>query len=184
MGYFSDSRRNWAGAFWADTAIPLVLDQWNPIWDESGWWEEQFGALFAPLGPSGGNDYLTPDFWAGCSSETVGRRGSRTSPKVSTIVRGTCGAQSSNLILQKNLPWTPPPPPPLNIYLKDLFALQGGVLALYIGWDAETDICISKMVIFLPFFADSTTISRPLKHKQKLFYRWDILSSRKSIFHP
>ena len=36
MGYFSDSRRNWAGAFWAATAIPLVLDQSNPIWDESG----------------------------------------------------------------------------------------------------------------------------------------------------
>ena len=107
MGYFSDSRRNWAGAFWAATAIPLVLDPSNPIWDESGWWEEQFGAPFAPLGPSGGNDYFTPNFWAGRSSETVGRRGPRTSPKVSPIIRGTCGAQSSNLILQKNLPWTP-----------------------------------------------------------------------------
>ena len=40
----------------------------------------------------------------------VGRRGPRTSPKVSPIIRGTCGAQSSNLILQKNLPWTPPWP--------------------------------------------------------------------------
>ena len=109
MGYFSDSRRNWAGAFWAATAIPLVLDPSNPIWEESGWWEEQFGAPYAPLGPSGGNDYFTPNFWAGRGSETVGRRGPRTSPKVSPIIiRGTCGAQSSNLILQKNLPWTPP----------------------------------------------------------------------------
>ena len=108
MGYFSDSRRNWAGAFWAATAIPLVLDPSNPIWDESGWWEEQFGAPFAPLGPSGGNDYFTPNFWAGRGWETVGRRGPRTWPKVSPITRGTCGAQSSNLILQKNLPWTPP----------------------------------------------------------------------------
>ena len=111
MGYFSDSRRNWVGAFWAATAIPLVLDPWNLIWDESGWLEEQFGAPFAPLGPSGGNDYFAPSFWAGRSSETVGRRGPRTSPKVSPITRGTCGVQSSNLILQKNLPWTPPPPP-------------------------------------------------------------------------
>ena len=108
MGYFSDSRRNWAGAFWAATAIPLVLDPSNPIWDESGWWEEQFGAPYAPLGPSGGNDYFTPNFWAGRGSETVGRRGPRTSPKVSPIIRGTCGTQSSNMILQKNLPWTPP----------------------------------------------------------------------------
>ena len=76
--------------------------------------EEQFGAPFAPLGPSGGNDYFTPIFWAGRSSETVRHRGPRTSPKVSPIIRGTCGAQSSNLILQKNLPWTPPPPPPLR----------------------------------------------------------------------
>ena len=109
MGYFSDPRRNWAGAFWAATAIPLVLDPWNSIWDESGWGEEQFGAPFAPLGPSGGNYYFTPNFWAGCSSKTVGRRGPRTSPKVSPIIKGTCGAQFSNLILQKNLPWTPPP---------------------------------------------------------------------------
>ena len=108
MGYFSDSRRNWAGAFWAATAIPLVLDPSNPIWDESGWWEEQFGAPFAPLGPSGGNDYFTPNFWAGRGSETVGRRGPGTSPKVSPIIRGTCSAQSSKLILPKMLPWTPP----------------------------------------------------------------------------
>ena len=111
MGYFSDSRRNWSGAFWTAMAIPLVIDPWNFIWDESGWLEEQFGAPFAPLGPSGGNDYFTPDFWAGRSSETVGRQGPRISPKVSPIIRGTYGAQSSNLILQKNLPWTPPPPP-------------------------------------------------------------------------
>ena len=110
MGYFSDSRRNWAGAFWAATAIPLVLDPSNPIWDESGWREEQFGAPFAPLGPSGGNDYFTPNFWVGRGSETVGRRGPGTSPKVSPIIRGTCGAQSLKLILPKILPWTPPPP--------------------------------------------------------------------------
>ena len=120
MGYFSDLRRNWAGAFWAATAIPLVLDPSNPIWDESGWWEEQFGAPYAPLGPSGENDYFTPNFWAGRGSETVGRRGPRTSPKVSPIIRGTYGApnirgtygapnlgtygaQSSNLIILKNL---------------------------------------------------------------------------------
>ena len=108
MGYFSDSRRNWAGAFWVATAIPLVLDPSNPIWDESGWWEEQFGAPFAPLGPSGGNDYFTPNFWAGRGSERVGRRGPGTSPKVSPIIRGTCSAQSSKLILPKMLPWTPP----------------------------------------------------------------------------
>ena len=59
---------------------------------------------------------LRPNFWAGRSSETVGRRGPRTSPKVSPIIRGTRGAQSSNLILQKNLPSTPPPPP-LNAFL-------------------------------------------------------------------
>ena len=109
MGYFSDSRRNWAGAFWAATAIPLVLDPWNPIWDESKWLEGQFGAPFASLGPSGRNDYFTPNFWAGRSAETVGRRGPRALPKVSPIIRGTCGTQSSNLILQKKLPWTPPP---------------------------------------------------------------------------
>ena len=65
MGYFtfSDSRRNWASTFWAATAIPLVLDPWNPIWDESGWWEEQFGAALSPLGPSGGNYYFTPNFF-------------------------------------------------------------------------------------------------------------------------
>ena len=107
MGYFSDSRRNWAGAFWVATAIPLVLDPSNPIWDESGWCEEQFGAPYAPLGPSGGNYYFTPNFWAGRGSETVGRRGPRTSLKVTPIIRGTCGAQSSNLIFQKNVPWTP-----------------------------------------------------------------------------
>ena len=89
MGYFSDSRRNWAGAFWAATAILLVLDPWNHILDESGGLEEQFGAPFAPLGPTGGNDYFTPNFWAGRGSETVGRRGPRTSPKVSHIIRGT-----------------------------------------------------------------------------------------------
>ena len=53
-----------------------------------------------------GNDYFTPNFWAGRGSEMVGRRGPRISPKVSRIIRGTCGAQSSNLELQKNLPWT------------------------------------------------------------------------------
>ena len=94
MGYFSDSRRNWAGAFWAATAIPLVLDPSNPIWDESGWGEEQFGAPFAPLGPSGGNDYFMPNFWVGRTSDTVGRRGPGTSPKVSPIIRGTCGAKA------------------------------------------------------------------------------------------
>ena len=123
MGYFSDLRRNWAGAFWAATAIPLVLDPWNPIWDESVWLEEQFGAPFAPLGPSGGNDYFTPNFWAGRSSETVGRRGPITSPIVSLIIRGTCGAQSSNLIIQKNLPWTPPP---LNTFLPWIDFKGGG----------------------------------------------------------
>ena len=71
MGYFSNARRNWAGAFWAATAIQLVLDPWNPIWDESGWLEEQLGAPFAPLGPSGGNDYFTLNFWAGRSSERL-----------------------------------------------------------------------------------------------------------------
>ena len=30
------SNHDWAGAFWAATAIPLVLDPSNPIWDESG----------------------------------------------------------------------------------------------------------------------------------------------------
>ena len=107
MGYFSDSQRNWASAFWAATAIPLVLDPSNLIWDESGWWEEQFGAPLAPLGPSGGNDYFTPNFWAGRGSETVGRRGPGTSLKVFPIIRGTCSAQSSKLILPKMLPWTP-----------------------------------------------------------------------------
>ena len=53
-----------------------------------------------------GNDYFTPNFWAGRGSEMVGRRGPRISPKVSRIIRGTYGAQSSNLELQKNLPWT------------------------------------------------------------------------------
>ena len=53
-----------------------------------------------------GNYYFTPNFWAGRGSEMVGRRGPRISPKVSRIIRGTCGAQSSNLELQKNLPWT------------------------------------------------------------------------------
>ena len=72
MGYFSDSWRNWVGLFWAATAIPLVLDPSNPIWDESGWWEEQFDAPYAPLEPSGGNYYFTPNFWAGRGSETVG----------------------------------------------------------------------------------------------------------------
>ena len=64
--------------------------------------------LLYSLGPSGGNDYFTPNFWAGRGSETVGRRGPRISPKVSRTIRGTCGAQSSNLELQKNLPWIPP----------------------------------------------------------------------------
>ena len=72
MGYFSDSRRNWVGAFWAATTIPLVLDPWNPIWDESGLWEEQFGTLFAPLGPSGGDEYFTPNFWAGRCRRRLG----------------------------------------------------------------------------------------------------------------
>ena len=44
---------------------------------------EQFGVPFAPLGPSGGNDYFTPNFWVGRSLETVGRRGPITSLKVS-----------------------------------------------------------------------------------------------------
>ena len=92
MGYFNDSWRNWAGAFWAATAILLVRDPWNPIWDESEWLEGQFGAPFASLGPSGRNDYFTPNFWAGRSAETVGRRCPRASPKV-------------------------PPPPPLNSLL-------------------------------------------------------------------
>ena len=47
----------------------------------------------------------------GRGSETVGRRGPRISPKVSRIIRGTCGAQSSNLELQKICLG---PPPPLN----------------------------------------------------------------------
>ena len=79
---------------------------------------------FAPLGPSGGNDYFTPNFWAGRSSETVGRRGPRASPKVSPIIRGTCGAQSSNLILPKNLPWTPP----LNGEAVKVAAVKGAVV--------------------------------------------------------
>ena len=32
-----------------------------------------------------------------------------TSPKVSLMTEGTCGAYSTKLILPKNLPWTPPP---------------------------------------------------------------------------
>ena len=117
MGYLSDSRRKWAGACWATTAIPLVLDPWNPMWDESGLLEEQFGAPFAPSRTIWGNDYFTPNFWAGRSSETVGRRGPRTSPIASLIIRGTCGAQSSNLILQKKLPWTPPLKKKCSIYI-------------------------------------------------------------------
>ena len=62
---------------------------------------------FAPLGPSGGNYYFTPNFWVGRGSETVGRRGPGSSLKVSPIVRCTCCAQSSKLILQKKLTWTP-----------------------------------------------------------------------------
>ena len=69
---------------------------------------------FTPLGPSGGNDYFTPNFWAGRSSEAVRRRGPRTSAKVSFSIRGTCGAQSSNLILHKKVALDPPPPPPVN----------------------------------------------------------------------
>ena len=72
------------------------------------------GTVWCPICPSRtiwGNDYLTPNFWAGRGSETVGRRGPGTSPKVSPIIRGTCSAQlSSKLILPKMLPWTPPPP--------------------------------------------------------------------------
>ena len=111
-GQFRHPRRISAIAFWAATAKLLVLDPSNPIWDESGWWEEQFGAPFAPLGPSGGNDYFTPNFWAGRGSETFGRWGPGISPKVSRIIRGTCGAQSSNLELQKICLGPPPPPPP------------------------------------------------------------------------
>lgn len=163
MGYFSDSRRNWAGAFWAATAIPLVLDPSNPIWDESGWWEEQFGAPFAPLGPSGGNDYFTPNFWAGRGSETVGRRGPRTSPKVSPIIRGTCGAQSSNLILQKNLPW------PSKLLLVWLISrtIPPFYLGSFLSWPAwktkfSTQVCLiwgSKLFpweFYFRFFAMST----------------------------
>ena len=102
MDYFSNSRWNWAGAFWDATAIPLVLDPSNPIWDESGWWAEQFGAPFASIGPSGGNDYFTSNFWAGRGSETVGRRGPGTSPNVSPIIRGTCGAQMSKMYLRNS----------------------------------------------------------------------------------
>ena len=71
------------------------------------------GTVWCPICPS-------KTIWGKClffaqlrssrSSETVGRRGPKTSPIVSLIIRGTYGAQSSNLILQKNLPWTPPPP--------------------------------------------------------------------------
>ena len=110
MGYFRDSRRNWAGAFWAATAIPLVLDPWNPIWDESGWLEEQFGAPYASLGPSGRNDYFTPNFWAGRSSETVGRRGPRTSPKVSPIMRAPV-VPKAQIWSSKKICFGPPPPP-------------------------------------------------------------------------
>ena len=103
------SRRNWAGAFWAVTAIPLVmvLDPSNPIWDESRWWEEQFGAPFAPLGPSGEITILCPILGGAWLRDGWAPRPG-TSPKVSPIIRGTCGAQSSKLIFQKNLPWTPP----------------------------------------------------------------------------
>ena len=62
---------------------------------------------FAPLGPSGENDYFTPNFWAGRR-----RRGPRTSAKVSFSIRGTCGVQSSNLILHNKFALDPPPPPP------------------------------------------------------------------------
>ena len=62
---------------------------------------------FAPLGPSGGNDYFTPNFWAGRSSEAVRRRGPRTSAKVSFSIRGTCGAQSSNLIFHNKFALDP-----------------------------------------------------------------------------
>ena len=51
--------------------------------------------LYDHLGP-GGIDYFTPNFWVGRSSETVGRRGPRTSPKVSPIIRGMCQKLKSN----------------------------------------------------------------------------------------
>ena len=41
--------------------------------------------------------------WAG--PEVIGRRSPGTSPKVSLMTKGTCGAQSTKLILPKNVPW-------------------------------------------------------------------------------
>ena len=43
------------------------------------------------------------------------RRGPESSPKVSPMTRGTCGALSSKLILQKNGGGGTPAPPPLTI---------------------------------------------------------------------
>ena len=46
--------------------------------------------------------------WAGRGPEPVGRRGPETSPKVSPMTRGTCGATSSKLIFPKKVAWSPP----------------------------------------------------------------------------
>ena len=45
-------------ALTALAATVFILDLSNHIWGDSGEWEEHFGALFDPLGPSGKNVYF------------------------------------------------------------------------------------------------------------------------------
>ena len=53
---------------------------------------DQLGDIYA---------YLERNSWAGRGSEPVGRRGPESSPKVSPMTRGTCGALGSKWILPK-----------------------------------------------------------------------------------
>ena len=55
---------------------------------------------------------LRPIFGRGVAQRRLGAEVPELHQKFPLVIRGTCGAQSSNLILQKNLPLTPPPPPP------------------------------------------------------------------------
>ena len=79
-----------------------------------GWIRVVRGTVWCPICPSRtiwGKWLFYAQFVGGAwlrDGRARGRWGPRTSSKVFPIIRGTCGAQSSNLILQKNLPWTPP----------------------------------------------------------------------------
>ena len=75
-------------------ATVFILDLHMYIWGESGEREEQFGAPFDPVGPSGRYGYFGRPYLGGRGSEPVGRRGPETSPKVSYMTRGTYGAPS------------------------------------------------------------------------------------------